>query len=88
MNINLPPDTQAFLQQLVQSGKYQTENEAIVDALQRFQAREQLSADVEAGFRQVERGEWVDGDEVLDEIEAEIDAMIAKQKAGESNAAG
>jgi antitoxin ParD1/3/4 len=88
MDINLPPEMSAFIANLVATGRFATESDAVVEGIRLLVKLEQLRAEVQKGIDQLDNGEWVDGDEALDELEAEIDAMIARQQAGESNAAG
>jgi Arc/MetJ-type ribon-helix-helix transcriptional regulator len=79
MNIELPADMIATVKDLVASGKYKTEQEAIVEGVRMMIALEKLRAELQRASDQIDRGEWVDGEEALDELDAEIDAMIVKQ---------
>ena len=61
MNVSLTPELERFVNEKVESGLYQTASEVVREALRllkdRDQAREQLRADVQAGFDQLARGE-------------------------------
>src|SRR2546425_11429987 len=61
MNVSLTPELERLVNEKVESGLYQTASEVVREALrllkERDQAREQLRADVQAGFDQLERGE-------------------------------
>ena len=61
MNVSLTPELERFVNEKVQSGLYQTASEVVREALrlltERDQTREQLRADVHAGFDQLARGE-------------------------------
>jgi antitoxin ParD1/3/4 len=61
MNVSLTPELERLVNEKVESGLYQTASEVVREALrllnERDQAREQLRADVQAGFAQIGRGE-------------------------------
>ena len=61
MNVSLTPELERLVNEKVESGLYQTASEVVREALrllkERDQARDQLRADVRAGFDQLARGE-------------------------------
>jgi len=61
MNVSLTPELERLVNEKVESGLYQTASEVVREALrllkERDHAREQLRADVQAGFHQLTRGE-------------------------------
>jgi antitoxin ParD1/3/4 len=61
MNVSLTPELERLVNEKVESGLYQTASEVVREALrllkERDQAREQLRADVQAGFDQLARDE-------------------------------
>lgn len=61
MNVSLTPELERLVNEKIESGMYQTASEVVREALrllkERDQAREQLRADVRAGFDQLARGE-------------------------------
>ena len=61
MNVSLTPELEQLVNEKVESGLYQTASEVVREALrllkERDHAREQLRADVHAGFDAVARGE-------------------------------
>src|SRR6266508_854646 len=61
MNVSLTPELERLVNEKVESGLYQTASEVVREALrllkERDHAREQLRADVQAGFDQLARGE-------------------------------
>jgi antitoxin ParD1/3/4 len=61
MNVSLTPELERLVNDKVESGLYQTASEVVREALrllkERDQAREQLRADVQAGFDELSRGE-------------------------------
>jgi antitoxin ParD1/3/4 len=73
MNLLLPPELQVFLDEQLQSGKYASEADLYVSALQSLadrendlQAkREELREAVRIGTEQADRGETMDGETVM-----------------------
>jgi antitoxin ParD1/3/4 len=85
-NINLTPEQDAFVQDIVDAGEYQNASEAIRDALRALQQRRReeklrlklLRAEVRAGIHALERGAYV-------EIEAgDLDSYLERLAAGAS----
>ena len=81
VNISITPELDAFLQDRVNSGRYQTTSEVVREALrllerqeqERDEAFHQLKARLEKGAGQAERGELIDGDEVFSELREMIE---------------
>lgn len=77
-NIALTPHFDQFVQDKVESGRYQSASEVVRDGLRlleehdrmRTGAVEKLQKDIEVGFQQSEHGEMLDGEAVFDEIRA------------------
>jgi antitoxin ParD1/3/4 len=73
MNLLLPPELQIFLDEQLQSGKYASEADLYVSALQSLADREQylqtkreeLQEAVRIGTEQADRGETMDGETVM-----------------------
>ena len=63
------------MRNLVRAGRFASEREVVTEAIQLLQARERLRADIAEGFRQLDDGEWFDGETVFDEIQREIDTI-------------
>ena len=76
VNISITPELDAFLQDRVKSGRYQTTSEVVREALrllvrheqERDEALLQLKAKLATGVGQADRGELIDGDEVFSEL--------------------
>lgn len=81
VNISLTPELDAFLQNRVKSGRYQTASEVVREALrllerqerERDEAFQQLRAKLERGAGEAARGELLDGDKVFDELREMIE---------------
>ncbi|PAX45713.1 type II toxin-antitoxin system ParD family antitoxin [Brunnivagina elsteri] len=76
MDITLKPEQEQFIQEKLQSGKYQTANEVIVEAFRLLEERdkryqewlEETRQKVAIGLAELERGEGVDGEVVMAEL--------------------
>jgi putative addiction module CopG family antidote len=79
MNINLPTDVDEFVKELVLSGRFESEEAAIAEGLRLLMSREQLRAEVAKGVKQLDDGDWIDGDAVFEELDDEIDRIEAEK---------
>ena len=88
MNVSLTPELERLVNEKVESGLYQTASEVVREAIrllkERDQAREQLRADVQAGFDQFVRGEGraydaTSGRQLAERIKARGRARRAKK---------
>jgi antitoxin ParD1/3/4 len=83
MHVHLTPELEKLVQSKVQSGRYSSESEVVSEALRLLEQRdeaftrrkEDIRKQIEEGWQSAKRGELVDGDEVLDRIDAELAAM-------------
>ncbi len=81
MNLLLPPALQTFLNEQLQSGKYASEADLYITALQSladreqyFQAkREALQDAVRIGTEQADRGETMDGETVMADFRQKLE---------------
>ena len=89
VNISLTPELQGFLLKLVETGRYQTTSEVVRDALRLLERQERdhkeaflhLKAKLTRGSAQAERGELLDGNQVFDELGAELKTASAPRLA-------
>lgn len=72
MHLNLPVDANDFVRGLVAQGKYQSEEDAVIDGIRLLKGREELRAKMAVGLGQLDRGESFDEEAVFDEVQAEI----------------
>jgi Arc/MetJ-type ribon-helix-helix transcriptional regulator len=78
MQLNLPPDLETLINKRLSSGGYTSVEEVLRRALEAQDAEESwteqersaLSAHIEEGYLQAERGELIDGDQARCEIQA------------------
>ena len=85
----LPPDLGQFVQEQVAAGRYQTEQELVVDAvrvLRELQVRQQqFHEDVRLGMEQLERGEFIEYDDaglrgLIDELRLRVQNRRAPER--------
>jgi antitoxin ParD1/3/4 len=77
MQLNLPPDLETLINKRLSSGAYTNAEDVLRDALEAQDAEESwtdeerraLSAHIEEGYQQAERGELIDGEQVRREIQ-------------------
>ena len=76
MNVSLTPELQEFVARKVRGGLYKSASEVVREALRLLRERDHateteladLRRDIQTGLNQLDRGEGIPGDEVLDEI--------------------
>jgi len=82
-NVNLTFDQDAFIDEIVSSGKYQNASEAVREALRGLQQRmkedklrlDLLRAQIGAGVEALERGAFIEVDDT--ELDATLDSLVA-----------
>jgi len=80
MNLNLPSEVNDFVKGLVSNGRFNSEEDAIVEGVKLLMGREQLRGEVQKGVKQLDAGEFYDEETVFNEINAEIDKVEAEQQ--------
>jgi antitoxin ParD1/3/4 len=76
MNVSLTPELEQFVQSRVASGRYQTASEVIREGLRLLEEREEsretalreLRGKLRRAIEQADRGEFLDGETVFEEI--------------------
>jgi|GEM_PF-5941264 len=69
MNLQITPDIKEKINNILQAGDYETETEVIDDALNLLQKRNQLRSDIQEGIRQLDRGQFLQEDQVFNALE-------------------
>lgn len=83
MNVHLTPELEQFVHTRVKSGRYNSASEVVREALRLLEQRDEvftlrkdeIRKQIEEGWQSAKRGEFVDGDEVFDRIDAELEVM-------------
>jgi antitoxin ParD1/3/4 len=91
MNISLTPELERLIQEQVKKGRYSSVSEMVGESLrllwERDRIREKRVAElrqkIQVGIEELNRGEGIDGEEVFDEIEADIRRIEAQMQATE-----
>jgi Arc/MetJ-type ribon-helix-helix transcriptional regulator len=87
MQLNVPPDLEALVKKRLATGAFANAEEVIRHALEAQDAEESwteeerrvLSAHIEEGFLQAERGELIDSDQARREIQAMKDQWLKER---------
>ena len=79
MNIHLTPELERLIQGKVQSGRYNSASEVVREALRLMEERdlrkEDLRKQLARSLESQRQGKLVDGEDVLDRLEEELDAL-------------
>ncbi len=83
MNVHLTPELEQLVQSKVKSGRYNSASEVVREALRLLEQRdevftlrkEEIRKQIDQGWQSAKRGEFVDGAEVFDRVDAELDAI-------------
>jgi antitoxin ParD1/3/4 len=83
MSISLTPELEQFIQNQVASGKYTSTEEVIIAGIKLLEEREniykgrfeELKQEIAIGVEQLERGERLDGREVIEKLRQKNQAM-------------
>jgi antitoxin ParD1/3/4 len=69
MSLEVTPEIEEMVHTMVRAGLYENEADVISDALTLLEKRNQLRQDMKQGLLEIQRGESMDGEEVLRELE-------------------
>ncbi len=83
MNVHLTPELEQLVQIRVESGRYNSAGEVVREALRLLEQRDEvfnlrkdeIRTEIEEGWQCAKRGEFVDGDEVFDRMDAELELL-------------
>ena len=87
---SLPPELQQFVEQELASGRYQTREDVICDALRLLRERKlhELRKEIDAGLQQLDRGEGIEIEDerslqaFFDEIKAQGRERLEAHESG------
>ena len=90
MNVNLTPELELFVQNKVQSGRYNSASEVVREALRLMEQKDEVRSiqlqelrnRIDKGLAQAERGEGVDGEVFLQGLIDDLDNRESKRKTG------
>lgn len=72
MSVNVSPELEQIIAQLLARGGYRNEDELLGEALQLLCKRDELRADIRAGIDSLDRGEGIPAEEVFREMDEYI----------------
>ncbi|HRX79763.1 MAG: CopG family transcriptional regulator [Planctomycetaceae bacterium] len=70
MEVQLPADQQAIIENLVASGRFPSVGDAILEGVRLLASTERLRQQVQVGIDQADRGELIDHDTVFARLKA------------------
>lgn len=90
MNVSLTPQLERYVQEKVQSGRYNSASEVVREALRLMEDHERIRAEQLREFRteldrrlmEADRGEGVDGDTFMQGLRDDLDDKESKRRAG------
>jgi antitoxin ParD1/3/4 len=68
MNLELPAEQQAFIESLIESGRFSSVDEAVSEGIRLLVSQERLKQEIDVGIQQGDRGDVVDHDTVFDQL--------------------
>jgi Arc/MetJ-type ribon-helix-helix transcriptional regulator len=85
ISVSLPEGLLSYVEELVRGGRWPSLDECVSDALTEFADRrrhpkitdEELRASLREAMEQIERGEYVDGEEFMDEMIRDLESKSA-----------
>jgi antitoxin ParD1/3/4 len=72
MNVEIPSDLVSFVQEMISCGDYRSEAEIFIEGLRLLKSRDELRKDVDAGIKQLEAGQGLDGEAVFARLEERV----------------
>ncbi len=86
MNVHLTPELETLVQNTVKTGRYNSASEVVRDALRLFEQRERIRElqirdirkKIDEGWRSLERGEGIDGQEFFRTLERDEQRLTRK----------
>ncbi|HUQ90329.1 MAG TPA: type II toxin-antitoxin system ParD family antitoxin [Bryobacteraceae bacterium] len=90
MDVHLTPELEQFVQDKVESRRYNSASEVVREALRLMEEKDELRtiqlrelrSRIDKGLAQAERGEGVDGEVFLQGLIEELNVRDSKRKAG------
>ena len=84
MNVSLTPELEKFVGGKVESGLYNNASEVVREGLRLLKEHDEIRLkwreQIERGWLQAQRGELVDGNEVLDRLDTRLKARRTRSK--------
>lgn len=75
MTLEITPEIEEMVQTIFRAGQYESESQVLYEALGLLKKRDRLRSDINQGLAELERGDCLEGDEVLAELEAKAVAF-------------
>jgi antitoxin ParD1/3/4 len=70
MNLEITPELDDMVQNILRTGGYESESEVLHQALSLLRQRDELRQEIKKGIAEIDRGEHIEGEDVFQELEA------------------
>lgn len=67
------------MRNLVSQGRFESEEAVVVEGIRLLMSGENLRREIQLAVDHMERGEWVEEEDLFNEVDAEIDRMESSQ---------
>ena len=78
MNVQIPQEQQAIVEELVAAGRFSSVQEAISEGIRLLASNEKLRLEIQVGIDQADRGELFEHDTVFAQLKAMAAEAISK----------
>ena len=72
MQVQMTPELEQWVRSSISEGRYHDESELLEKAVYLLRQRDALQRDIQVGLDELDRGEYVEADEVFSELEKRI----------------
>ena len=83
MPSHVSPQNHHYIKQVVRSGAYRDEREALDEAVELLKKRDQLRREIQAGIDQADRGELIPAEKVFERLEKRAQDIERRTRATE-----
>jgi len=75
IDVSIPAEFEPFVQHAVQSGEFRSPAEVVAEGLRLLTKRDQVRKEIQVGLDQLDGGEGIDGEEVLDRLQRKAEQI-------------
>lgn len=86
IDVSIPAEFEPFVQHAIESGEFRSPAEVVAEGLRLLSRREQVCKEIQVGLDQRDRGEGIDGDEVLDRLQRKAERIAQAAVAAQTPA--
>lgn len=87
MHLEISPENEEYIRQMVANGEYRTQGQVLDEALELLKRRDLLRREVNAGVEQLERGEGLPGEQVFQRLQDKAENLARQVGRRDASAA-